>query len=266
MIIDVNVNLSRWPFRRLPCDEMPKLLSRLQKCDVAQAWVGSFDGLFHKDIGGVNARLADECNRDREGRLVAFGSVNPKFPDWPEDLRRLDEDYQMTGIRLHPNYHGYQLDDPVFAELLSLAQRRGLVVQLVVRMEDLRTQHPLVQVPDVDVKPLADLVAARPNLRLVLVNALRTLRGAALGRLIEAGNVYFEISMLEGVGGISKLLKGIPLDRLLFGSHFPFFNLEAAVMKLRESELLPAQIEAITHENAQRLLREVSRQGDSQGG
>ena len=255
MIIDVNVNLSRWPFRRLPCDEVPKLLNRLKKCEVAEAWVGSFDGLFHKDIGGVNARLADECDKQQEVRLVPFGSVNPKLPDWTEDLRRLDEDYHMPGIRLHPNYHGYRLDDPVFAELLTLAQRRGLVVQLVLKMEDSRTQHPLVQVPDVDTKPLADLVAARPNLRLVVLNALRTLRGAALGRLIEAGNVYFEISMLEGVGGIARLLEGIPLERLLFGSHFPFFNLEAALLKLRESELLLPQIEAITHENAERLLR-----------
>ena len=108
---------------------------------------------------------------------------------------------------------------------------------------------------DVDLTFSEDVVLNADHLRLVLVNALRTLRGAALGRLIEAGNVYFEISVLEGVGGISKLLEGIPLDRLLFGSHFPFFNLEAAVMKLRESELRPAQIEAITHANAERLLR-----------
>lgn len=254
MIVDVNVNLSRWPFRRLPCDQLPKLLDKLQEMNVAQAWVGSFDGLLHKDIGGVNARLAEQCGKHPEGLLVPFGSVNPTLPDWPEDLRRCHEDYHMPGIRLHPNYHGYRLDNPVFAELLRLAELRGLIVQLAVRMEDVRTQHPLMRVPDVDTKPLPDLLAAQPNLRLVILNALRSVHGTALRRLTDAGNVYFEIAMLEGVGGISKLLRSVPPGRVLFGSHFPFFHLEAAVLKLRESDLADSHTEAISRKNAGQLL------------
>jgi len=255
MIIDVNVNLSRWPFRRLPCDELPRLIERLRNCKVRQAWVGSFDGLLHRDIGSVNARLAEQCKAAPKGLLLPFGSVNPTLPDWSEDLRRCCEDHQMAGIRLHPNYHGYKLDDPVFAELLTLAAKRGLIVQLAVRMEDIRTQHQLMQVPDVDLKPLADLVAARPSLRLVVLNGLRTLRSDELRRLAAAGSVYFEIAMLEGLAGISRLLGGIPPGRLLFGSYFPFFQLESAILKLRESELDDSQTEALSHRSAEQLLQ-----------
>jgi predicted TIM-barrel fold metal-dependent hydrolase len=234
---------------------VPLLLKKLQATNVVQAWCGSFDGLLHKDMGGVNARLADECGKHPPGQLVPFGSVNPTLPDWREDLRRCHEDFGMTGIRLHPNYHGYRLDDPAFAELLGLATRRNLIVQLVVRMEDVRMQHPLMRVPDVDTKPLPDLVAARPNLRLVMVNALRTMHGDTLRRLATAGNVCFEIAMLEGVAGISRLLRDVPIEQLLFGSHFPFFLLEAAVLKLRESELPPSHAVAISCKNAERLLQ-----------
>jgi predicted TIM-barrel fold metal-dependent hydrolase len=254
-MIDVNVNLSRWPFRRLPHDQTPKLVDKLKACGVTQAWAGSFDGLLHRDVAGVNARLADECRRHGPDLLVPFGSVNPKLPDWQEDLRRVDEDYRMPGIRLHPNYHGYRLDDPVFAELLAAGERRGLIVQLTLRMEDTRTHHPLMQVPDCDVGPLAALVAERPKLRLVVLNGLRTLRGATLVQLTQAGNVYFEIAMLEGVAGIAGLLRTLPLERLLFGSHFPFFHIESALLKLRESDLTPAQVKAITQQNAARLMR-----------
>ena len=67
VIIDTNVNISRWPFRRLAGDETPDLVARLRKRNVAQAWAGSFDGILHKDIGGVNARLAAECNTHGRG-------------------------------------------------------------------------------------------------------------------------------------------------------------------------------------------------------
>jgi hypothetical protein len=253
-MIDVNVYLSRWPFRRLPCDDTPGLVEKLKACGVTQAWAGSFDGLLHRDVGGLNARLADECRRHGRGLLIPFGSVNPQLPDWREDLRRVDEEHHMPGIRLHPNYHGYTLGDPVFAELLRLAERRGLVVQLAVRMEDTRTHHPLMLVPDVDLAPLADLMADRPELRLVILNALRTVRANVLAPLIKSGNVSFEIAMLEGVAGVANLLQIVPPERLLFGSYFPFFVFESALLKMRESKLTPAQIEAISHHNARRLL------------
>jgi predicted TIM-barrel fold metal-dependent hydrolase len=254
MTVDVNVSLSRWPLRRLPCDETPRLVERLKRHGVTQAWAGSMDGLFHRDIGGVNARLADECRRHGEGRLVPFGSVNPMLPDWTEDLRRCHEDFRMPGIRLHPNYHGYALTDPALCGLLAGAEKRGLIVELVVRMDDVRVQHPLMRVADVDTKPLPELLARRPDLRLVLLNGLATVRGPELKRIAAAGRVYFDISMQEGTAGVSELLRHVPAERILFGSHLPLFDLEAAALKMRESELTAAETEAIGHASAERLL------------
>ena len=131
MIIDTNAYLSRWPFRRLAGDEtIGDFVARLRKHGVGQAWVGSFDAPLHRDIGGVNARLAADCKQHGAGLLVPFGAVNPKLPDWQEDLRRCREQYRMSGIRLHPDYHGYTLADPAFGELLRLAAQAGMVVQL----------------------------------------------------------------------------------------------------------------------------------------
>ena len=250
-LIDTNITLSRWPFRRCPLDETPALVAKLREQGVTQAWAGTFDGLMHKDLGTANARLAAEC-RAHSGLLVPFGSVNPKLPDWEEELRRCAEVHRMPGIRLHPNYHGYKLDDPAFARLLALASERKLIVQLVVIMEDERTQYPLLQVPPVDTAPLADLLKKPPGLRLQLLNAFRTLRGEPLLRLAAAG-AHFEIAMLEGVGGVANLLKQLPVERLILGSHAPLFYFESASLKLKESVLTAAQDRALRSENALRL-------------
>lgn len=253
-ITDVHVTLSRWPFRRLPLDEMPALVEALQARGITQAWAGSFDALLNKDVASINARLAEDCAKNRNGMLLPFGAVNPKLPDWEEDLRRCAEDYGMRGIRLHPNYHSYALDDPLFARLLQLATERKLIVQITTAMEDERMMHPLMQVKPVDVNPLVDLLPTVPGARIVLLNALRTVPAPILPKIIGAGEVYAEIASLEGVGGIANILQRMPVERLLFGSHAPLFYVESALLKLKESPLMPEQRQAICSENAARLL------------
>jgi predicted TIM-barrel fold metal-dependent hydrolase len=253
-LIDVNAYLSHWPLRRLSGDDTADLVSRLRRHGVTQAWVGSLDGLLHKDVAAVNARLAEECRHYGDGLLVPFGSVNPKLPDWQDDLRRCVEEHHMPGIRLHPNYHGYTLDDPDFAKLLQLATERGLIVQLALIMEDERTMHPRLRVEPTSVTGLSALVKNASGLRLVLLNSQSVLRGRALAELLAAGEVYVEIAMPEGVGGVANLLAQVPPSRVLFGSYAPVFYFESALLKLQESPLSDEQREAIRCANARRLL------------
>ena len=159
----------------------------------------------------------------------------------------------MPGIRLHPNCHGYKLDDPDFARLLRLAADRRLIVQLTLAMEDERAMHPLLRVEPVNPAPLADVVKKIPGIRLVLLNALRTLRGEPLRTLLAAGEVCVEVATLEGVGGVARFLEQVPLPRVLFGSHAPFYYFESAFLKLQESPLSQPQLNAVRRENAQRL-------------
>lgn len=252
-MIDVNVNLSRWPFRRLPCDETPRLVEKLQACGITEAWVGSFDGLLHQDVAGVNARLAVEC-RATGGLLRPVGTIHPWLPDWADDVRRCVEEHGMHAIRLNPNYHGYRLDDPVCDELFTLADERQLIIQIALKMEDVRTHHPLMKVPTVDVVPLEALVRRHPQTRLVILNGSGTLTPAAAANLSTLGQVYFDISHAETVGALEQLVKVVPHERLLFGSHFPFFNLESALLKFQESELGAAVTSEIQSGNAKGLM------------
>ena len=251
-MIDVNVSLFRWPFRRMAGDDTAELVSRLRKKGVTQAWAGSFEGLFHRDIAGVNARLTDACRLYGADFLLPFGSINPKLPDWQGDLQRCHERHRMPGIRLHPNYHGYTLKDPAAAELLSLAANRGLVVQIAPAMEDERTQYPLMRVPPVDPSPLAEFVRRTPNLRLVLLNAGRTI--TRLRAIAQAENVSFDIAMIEGVGGVAHLAGETSPFRVLFGSHYPFYYFDSALLKMREAGLPEEQAGRVREGNARRLL------------
>jgi predicted TIM-barrel fold metal-dependent hydrolase len=256
-MIDVNVSLSRWPFRRLPLDEPAALVAALKRLGVTQAWAGSFDGLLHRDVAGVNLRLAAECRAHGDGMLVPFGTVNPTLPDWREDLRRCHEAHRMPGIRLHPNYHGYGCDDPRLAALLDEAARRSLVVQLAAAMEDERTQHPLMRVPPIDPAPLVALVAQRPALRVVLLNAGLKPAEPLLKRLVETGRIWIDTAMIEGISVIERVVAAVGSGRIVVGSLAPFYGPDAAPLKLQEAALKEGDLQAISEGNARSLINPV---------
>ncbi len=257
MIVDTNISLGLWPFRRVPGDTAAELIARLKRRNVSQAWAGSFEGVFHRDLTSANARLAKACEAAGTGFLVPFGSINPNSPGWHEDLRRCHEVHRMPGIRLHPNYHGYALADPVFADALREARDRKLIVQLVLTLEDDRTQHPLMRVPPVDPAPLARILRSVPGVRLVVLNRVRNPMGAALVELASTGDVYFDLAMIEGAGCVGELMSLISEKRMVFGSHAPFQYFEAALLKMKESGITGEQESAILAQNAKRLLESV---------
>jgi predicted TIM-barrel fold metal-dependent hydrolase len=265
-IIDTNVHLFDWPFRTLKYAQTKALVAKLRKHRIVQAWAGSYEGLLHKNVDAVNARLAEECQANGEKMLLPFGTINPALPDWEEDLRRCQEKYKMPGIRLYPSYHNYTLQKPEVAKLLELAGKRGLLVQLAVRMEDPRVHLPVTLTPPVDVAALPELLTAQPGVKLQLLNAFNgtdPLRGQVGRRLIEQTKVTFDFSHVEGQGGVGKLIAGdkdagrppLPVERLVFGTHAPFFPCESAVFKLFESPLGRTELEKLMRGNAERILK-----------
>ncbi len=253
-LIDTNVSLGHWPFRKLPIESSAALVDKLGRAGVDQAWVGSLEGLFQRDVAGVNLMLAEACRKTDPGRLIPFGTVNPMLPDWEDDLRRCHEVHHLRGIRLHPAFQGYGLADPSFARLLSLAASRGLLVQVTITMEDERTQHPVFRVPAVDPRPLEALLPKLPGLRLVILNAFRTMTIDGSQRLAQAGNVWFDIATLEGVDRLTALVERIGAARILFGSHYPLFLMESAGLKLQETKQPRDVLDRIARSNAERLI------------
>jgi predicted TIM-barrel fold metal-dependent hydrolase len=262
-IIDVNVTLGQWPARRVPWDDVQKLAEKLRANDVAEAWCGSYDGLFHNDLSDVNDRLVKMCeqasNQNSDSaplQLRPFGEINPLLSDWENELERCAAQHRMLGVRLHPNYHGYALTHPAFAEVLGAAAARNLIVQLTVLMEDERMMHPLMRVPPVNLAPLAEVVKQIPGLRLVLLNALKGKPATELIQLLNVPGVHCDIAMLEGAAALETLIVEIPPDKILFGSHAPSLYFESARLKLQESALPAPYVREITHSNSRSLAGE----------
>ncbi|MFN7934823.1 MAG: amidohydrolase family protein [Bryobacteraceae bacterium] len=220
-------------------------MQKLRSAGVVEAWAGSFDALLHRDLGAVNLRLTEECRKSGGGLLKPVGCVNPMLPDWMEDLRRCQERYGMKAIRLHPNYHGYRLEDAVGRELLRAAAQRGLIVQIAAQMEDERTQHALLRVTPVPLQVLPSLTSEIEGLRVLVLNHPRPVRW---------DRVYWDFCAVESVHGLANLLKGDAADSLCFGSYYPFFLFESALLKMKEAGAEGAQLEKLRTGTARMLM------------
>lgn len=247
-LTDCHVYLGSNPFRKLGAENRDEFIQALGKRGVTDAWTGAFEGLLRRDVAAVNRSLAQAC----QGTMLRpCGTINPILPDWQDDVKRCAEDHGMRIIRLHPNYHAYDLKTPAFRELLALSVKHRLLIQLVAQMEDERTQNPMVRAAPVDLQPLPALLHEMKEARVMLLNA----NSAMLLRHVQAcPNLWLDFAMIEGVGGVENLLKTWPLDRLVFGSYAPVFYWESARLKLQESALTSAQSSAVHWQNATALL------------
>lgn len=261
-VIDTNVHLFEWPFRQLKYGRTEALIAKLRKHRITTAWAGSFEAVLEKQLDLVNRRLVNECKAHGDGMLIPIGSINPAWPDWEVDLKQCHEQHHMPGIRLYPMYHGYALDHPEFGRLVAEAAKRKMLVQIVLRLEDERVHHPAVVVEAVDVSPLVGLLKSLPEAKVQLINSAGPLLGKNVAALVKETPVTFDIAATEGNGGVGRLIEGtnysyqgaIPVERLMFGSHAPYFPCESALLKLFESPLSLEQLHLLTHANSRRLI------------
>jgi predicted TIM-barrel fold metal-dependent hydrolase len=261
-IIDTNVNLFNWPFRALKYRDTKALVAKLRKHRVIEAWAGSFEALLSKDMSGVNTRLAEECRTQGPGFLIPFGSVNLAWPDWEEDVRRCHEVHKMPGLRIYPGYQPFDLGHPAMESLVKMTAERGLILQVVFGMEDPRVHHPIINVGPVTFGPLLEAVKSTPNAKVELLHFSGSSQGEDLSQFMTKTNSVMDISRLEGNGAVGRMIGSItglpsvrvPVDRIVFGSHAPYFPVETAILKLIESPLDLQQLQAIMQGNARRLL------------
>jgi predicted TIM-barrel fold metal-dependent hydrolase len=246
-LVDSNVSLFQWPCRRLPLDHVADLVDKLSQLGVTEAWAGSFESLLHRDVAGVNRRLVEACRK--HPMLKPIGCINPSLPGWEDDLEQCIDQFDMLGVRLHPNYHGYSLEDPAFTQIVERVAAAGRLLQVAVSMEDIRTQHPLLLVTDVDVTPLPGLLRERPGVRVQLLN--HRLRGAILEQLGKTNGIYFDTARVDGTDGVRSLIDSVPIERVLFGSHSPFLIPEAALIRVHESDLEAKPLVAVLAGNAE---------------
>ncbi|HEY8444386.1 MAG TPA: amidohydrolase family protein [Clostridia bacterium] len=69
--------------------------------------------------------FAIKCAKHKE--LIPFGSLHPDFEDYKSEIDRLVEN-KIKGLKFHPHYQSFALDDPKMMKIYEYALSQGMVL------------------------------------------------------------------------------------------------------------------------------------------
>jgi uncharacterized protein len=193
------------------------------------------------------------CQAIRGDRIVPFPSVHPRTQQAGTCIRRVAE-AGFTGVKLHPMYQDFAIDDPALDEIYASCQSLGLVIAF-------HCGRDIAYPPDDDrAAPARTAAVLRrfPELKVISTHMGGWRMWDESDReLVGQPNVWFETSFsLDGLGPqrAADMIRRHGVDRVLFGSDWPWTRQDAGLAMLDALPLTPGEIAAIRGENAARLL------------
>ncbi len=185
-------------------------------------------------------------------RLVPFPSVHPRSPEAAAEVRRVAA-AGFRGVKLHPEYQDFHVDDSALEPLYRALEEQGLVALF-------HAGHD-IGFPDSERAAPARLLAvhrAFPRLRLIASHLGGFRRWEEVGEHLLQSGVWLDTSYTLGhipETLLRQILAGHRADRLLFGSDSPWVDQAQALADFAALGLPEDLAARILGENARALLR-----------
>lgn len=201
------------------------LVPRLVKCGISKAFVHSAATAPEQVIPANNWAVSLAKNP----MLVPFGTMHPAYKDMQGELARL-YDNGIRGIKLHPDFQGFRLDDP---DLLPLFGAMEGEFTLMVHIGD---KLPPAENPTCPWK-IAAIKRRFPKLQIIAAHfggyhhwqyVVEAMKGLEI--YMDTSSSLFAISQYD----LENIFKSFPRHLFLYGSDYPLWDPESERNRLQE--------------------------------
>ena len=187
----------------------------------------------------------------RSPRIVPLPSIHPRDPQAIERIRRTKRE-GFQGIKLHPYYQDYVVDEEALMPFYATVAEEGLIL---VSHTGFDVAFPRIR--RADPKRIRAVMDRFPNLRFVATHLGAWSDWDEVETHLIGRDLYMEISYSLDylpVERARQLILAHPAERILFGSDSPWQDQSAALDRLRALRLDDTRMELILSRNAARLL------------
>jgi uncharacterized protein len=212
---------------------------------------------FHSGFVTPNEYVADYARQHPE-KVIGFASVDPLRDNVRETLHRAFDELKLKGLKLGPIYQNIHPTDARMMEIYEFCQHRNLPIMIhqgttFPRLAPLKYSLPIL---------LEDVALQFPNLRMIIAHLGHPWIDDTLVLIRKQPNFYSDISALhyrpwQFYQALILAKEYGVLNKVLFGSDYPFTTPEATIDALRnfnrmvEGTNLPrlelAEIESLIH-------------------
>ncbi len=184
-------------------------------------------------------------------RIIPLPSVHPRDPEAMAHLLEI-KDQGFIGLKMHPYYQDFFLDDP---ELLDLYRRISELDLLLVMHTGYDIGYPRIQ--RADPERILNVVEKVPELRLITTHLGGWDEWTDVRNLLTGKPIYMEISFaLDFLDQIRlrELIENHPPEFILFGTDSPWADQATTLKMLSKLGLDATLFNRIVRENGLELL------------
>lgn len=196
------------------------------------------------------------CRSIRSSDIVPLPSVHPEDGFFGEHLQRI-ADEGFAGIKIHPYYQNFVLDDPQLAPFFREIERLGLLVVSHTGFDAAFRDRDGERIADPS--RILRLLDRHPELRFVATHFGAWEDWDEVERLLIGQPILMEISFAFGrmpENRIRRMLEAHSQEYLLFGTDSPWTDQKSALDALRSLGLEQELEDTVLRRNARRLLGE----------
>ena len=222
-----------------------QMLEKSRETGITHSVVFSVATTPHQ-VESINSFIAAEV--EKHDNLVGLGAVHPESPDQRADIDRIVS-LGLRGVKLHPDFQGFDINDPRCMKIYELCLERGLTV--LIHMGDLRYEY------------------SRPEKLIPVIKEFSGLKviGAHLGgwslwkeaadTLAEYPDFYVDCSSSLAFmppEQAAAIIRDYGAERVLFGTDYPMWEFKAELERFRALGLSEEENKLILWKNSSELF------------
>ena len=259
MIIDIHGHLGNINFAPFWQADAGKLEEYLDKSGIDRLCVSSARSIMY-DVREGNKELAEALKKTE--KLLGYVTINPMFPESIEDLHYL-ENPKFIGIKVHPDYHGYDVSSINAQKFLDKAAAKTKLMLFHVSC--------MPGTGFADAGNVAKFASEHPDTNFVMAhlagifqNSLYpyfpNLRGLEIVNKYSCKNIYVDTAhylMYVYPGVMEKMIELVGADHIVFGTDCPLqgpLQMRFAHEIIRNLDITDTDKDKIFCKNAEKLI------------
>ena len=187
----------------------------------------------------------------QDDSIIAFGSVHPENENWRDELLKLRQN-GVKGIKFHPDYQKFYVDDKKVYPIYELAIELGFIILFHAGV-DLGLPKPYRATPE----RLRKVIDNFPEGRFVVAHMGGFLYWDEVERHLVGTEVYFDTSYslrFMDIDQAKRIINNHGYKKILFATDSPWGTQSEEVSKVREFSFGSEIESAILGLNAKELL------------